>query len=117
MKKKNVLFVCNMGVNRSATADLLLKNNKGYKTRHAGSGLLAFKKISSRAIKWADIIICMEKHNKNIILMKFLKESKNKEFHVLNVRDFYIRGNKKLIKILKKKLSRILKMKFRDKDY
>ena len=118
MKKKNVLFVCNAGLNRSATGALLVEEdknaNKKYNAKHAGTHWLAFMRINKYAVQWADIIIFMEPHNKEIVLHRFPSESKGKETHVLNIPDNYVKGEAELVRILKEKLSRILKIKWRD---
>ena len=107
MKKKNLLFVCRANLHRSPTAQGLFKNSKQYQAKSCGTHLLSETVISKQAIKWADIIFCMEDEQKDFILENF-PEAKDKNIKILNIPDVYIRDNPKLIRILKEKLRRWL---------
>ncbi len=103
MMKQKLLFVCTANLQRSPTAENLVKNSDKYKAKSAGTNILSEKPINSQSIKWADKIIVMERNHKKIIL-KIYPEAKNKEIMVLDIPDIYIKNDPKLIRILKNKL-------------
>lgn len=105
--KKKLLFICTANQQRSPTAEVLFKNSRNYEAKSAGIHPLAEKLITSQAIKWAEIIFCMEDLHKNYILENF-PEAKNKRIIVLNIPDIYYKNDPQLIKILKQKLKNCL---------
>lgn len=109
---KNILFVCTAKLQRSPTAEKLINSssefNQKYKAKSAGTHLLSFTKISSGAIKWADLIIVMEEKHKEFILKKF-NNLENKKIINLGILNIYRRNDPELISILKEKFKEILK--------
>lgn len=60
-KDKKVLFVCSMGILRSATAARMYAHK--YNTRSAGSYYDALIPINGRLIEWADEIVFVNREN------------------------------------------------------
>jgi len=100
---ERVLFVCTGNMDRSPTAEALLKGKGGYEVRSAGTWPYATRRISLDLIEWADLIFVMEEHHRDVVL-GICPEAGNKTV-VLGVPDRYPRNSPQLIKVLKAKLS------------
>ncbi len=105
--KKKLLFICTANWQRSPTAEALFKNSRNYEAKSAGTSPIAERPITSQAIKWADIIFCMEDLHKNYILENF-PEAKNKKIIILNLPNIYLKNDPELVIILKEKLKKYL---------
>jgi len=105
---KKVLFVCTGNMDRSPTAECLLRSKGGFEVESAGTWIYARKRISKMLIEWADLIFVMEGHHKNVIL-SICPEAEGKVI-VLDIPDVYRRNDPELVEILKKKLARHLKI-------
>lgn len=100
-----LLFVCNAALQRSPTAAELINESTKHEAKFAGIHPLAEIPITNKSIKWADKIIVMEQNQRDFIENNFSNELENKEIHVLNIPDRFIKNDPELIKILKDKLS------------
>lgn len=107
-KIERVLFVCSANIDRSPTAEKLLKSVGGFEVQSAGTWLNARKRISEELIEWADIIFVMEQQHKETILA--IKPDAEDKIVVLNIPDIYPRDDPELIEILKAKISEHLKI-------
>ncbi len=107
-RPKRVLFVCTANIDRSPTAEALLKNIEGFEVQSAGVWFNARRRISKDLIEWADIIFVMEDFHKEVIVA--LKPDAKKKTIVLNIPDIYSRNDPELIDILKAKLAEFLKI-------
>lgn len=105
--KKRLLFVCTEGSERSPTAVSLFEGSKKYEAKYVGISPFSSVRISSEAVKWADVIICMEDMHKRYVLENF-PDSKGKRIIVLEIPDVYERGNDELIMILRARLKEFL---------
>lgn len=113
IEPKRILFVCTANIDRSPTAEALLKNIRGFEARSAGVWFNARRRISEDLIEWADLIFAMEEYHKDIIV-SLKPDAKNKVI-VLNIPDIYLRDDPELIKILKVKLSEYLNIDWDEK--
>jgi predicted protein tyrosine phosphatase len=100
---KRVLFVCSGNVDRSPTAEALLKNKEGLDVRSAGTWEAARTVVSKELIDWADTIFVMEEHHKEAL--KMIDPKAQSKIIVLDIEDRYLRNDPELVKILKEKLS------------
>ena len=107
---KRVLFVCTANIDRSPTAESLLKGKEGFEVLSAGTWINAERRVSARLIDWADVIFVMEEHHKEDIIALH-PESENKII-MLGIPDIYLRNDPELIKILKTKLTKYLNIKW-----
>lgn len=107
---KRVLFVCTANIDRSPTAEALLKRKEGFEVLSAGTWINAERRVSARLIDWADVIFVMEEHHKEDIIA-LNPESENKII-VLGIPDIYLRNDPELIKIFKTKLTKYLNIKW-----
>ena len=84
----NLLFICSRNQWRSPTAEKIFKQ-KGFSARSAGTSPNARNSISISDVKWADIILVMEKKHKNRIIAKFTRLVEHKPIHILDIPDDY----------------------------
>ena len=104
----NILFVCSRNKWRSLTAETIYQNHALHQVRSAGTSAAARIKISSKLIKWADLIFVMEKEHKNRIKECFREEIQGKELVVLEIPDNYQYMNEELILEIENKVSSYL---------
>lgn len=88
-KKINILFVCSRNQWRSPTAEAIWRNHQWIQVRSAGTNRNAKRKVSSADIRWANIILVMEKKHKSRLVSAFAKLTENKPIHILNIPDEY----------------------------
>ena len=100
---ERVLFVCTGNMDRSPTAEALLKRMGGYDVKSAGTLPYATRRISVDLIEWADLIFVMEEHHRDVILS--ICPEAEKKIIVLGIPDRYPRNSPELIRRLKTKLS------------
>ena len=103
---KKVLFVCSGNLDRSPTAEALLKGKEGFEAKSAGILLGARRKLSKDLIDWADIIFAMEDVHKEAVLR--ICPSAEKKTFVLGIPNLYVRGDPELVKLLKERISEYL---------
>lgn len=84
----NLLFVCSRNQWRSPTAEKIFKQ-KGFSVRSAGTSPNARITISVSDIKWANVILVMEKKHKNRIVAKFTRLVEFMPIHILDIPDDY----------------------------
>jgi len=97
-----ILFVCNQGKNRSATAAEIFKDR--YKTDFAG---IYNKLLNEGVLEWADIIIVMEEHQRAEIGKKYPEQYLKKKILCLDIPDVYGYMQPELVKILEEKMKKI----------
>ena len=105
---KKVLIVCGWNIDRSPTAEDMLKNRKGFEVKSAGTRVGARNLVSKELIDWADLIFVMEQEHKEALML--IDPEVKKKITVLDIEDDYKRGDPRLVKILEKKLSRYIKL-------
>ena len=100
---KKVLFVCWANMDRSPTAEELLRGKAGFESASAGIWEYARRPISMELIDWADHIFVMEEQHRAAILT--LRPDAESKVAVLNIPDTYIRNDPELVQLLKTRLS------------
>jgi predicted protein tyrosine phosphatase len=103
---RKVLFVCGWNIDRSPTAEDLLKDRGGFEVKSAGTRMGARNVVSMELIDWADIVFAMEQEHKEAI--NLINPKAEKKIIVLGIEDDYKRGDPRLVKILEEKLSKYL---------
>ena len=104
---KNLLFICNLGKNRSRTAAELYK--KHYSTKSAGILENALTSLTGEMLEWADIVFVMEKKQLDFIREKFPRQFYKKRIVCLDIPDIYDYMVKPLGLELKEKVEKCLK--------
>jgi predicted protein tyrosine phosphatase len=101
-----ILFICNMGMHRSRTAEDLFKD----KIQTKSAGIYSHKNpLTEEKIDWADIVIVMEDHQRTFIADNFPIEYLSNKIISLNIQDIYTYNDPDLKKILKNKMNKIIK--------
>ena len=103
---KKILFVCTGNMDRSPTAEDLLKGREDFEVMSAGTWMHARRRISESLLDWADKIFVMEEEHEAAILR--LKPDVEKKIIVLHLPNHYLRNDPELIRTLKAKLSKHL---------
>lgn len=101
-KDKRVLFVCSVGMLRSATAARIYA--KKYNTRAAGSDQVeALIPVTSELIAWADEIVFVNQYNRDEVDKTYELETigLQKKIVVLDIPDDYEHMHPELIKSFK----------------
>ena len=80
----NLLFVCNLGRNRSRTAAEILSDKHNTRYRGIYSNLIAKEDVA-----WADLVIVMEDHQRSEIAKRFPEEYLKKKIISIDVPDIY----------------------------
>lgn len=106
---RKVLFVCTVGILRSATAARIY--SKKYNTRCAGTDSNALIPLTQLLVYWADEIVFMEKYNYNTACANFDKQTFDYKCKVLDIDDSYAHMNPALIKKLKSEYGSTIKIK------
>lgn len=103
---RRVLFVCSGNIDRSPTAEALLRGKEGFEVKSAGTWAGARTVASKELIDWADMIFVMEEHHREA-LMK-IDQRADVKIIVLGIDDHYLKGDPELTRILKERLSEYL---------
>lgn len=97
---KHILFVCSRNQWRSPTAERVWREHSHFQTRSAGTSPRAKKTVSPADIRWADIILVMEKKHKNRLKAQYDRLLQYKPIHILDIEDNYQFMDEELVKIL-----------------
>jgi len=65
--KIKILFVCTINKMRSATAEVIYKNDERFEVKSAGTDSTANTILSIDLLNWADSIVVMEKEHRNFL--------------------------------------------------
>jgi predicted protein tyrosine phosphatase len=93
---KRVLFVCSMGILRSATGSRIYGHK--YNTRSAGSHPEALTVLTDLMLKWANEIVFVNSENYNQAAESFDLEQYESKLRVLNIPDNYEHMHPEIIK-------------------
>lgn len=94
-----VLFICSMGILRSATAARIYA--KKYNTRCAGTAIDALIPITQLLINWADQLVFVSKENYDTACLGFNQNTFDYKSKLLDIPDMYPHMHKNLIKAFK----------------
>lgn len=100
------MFVCSGNIDRSPTAEALLRGKENFEVKSAGTWSGARKVVSKELIDWADMIFVMEEHHKEAL--KQIDAGADTKIVVLGIDDHFLKGDQELTRILKEKLSKHL---------
>jgi predicted protein tyrosine phosphatase len=99
--KKRILFLCSQNKLRSPTAEAIFADHPTVEVDSAGLNNDAEVQLSEEQIRWADLIIVMEKAHRNRLNLKFKSALAGKRVAVLNIPDDYDYMAPSLISLLK----------------
>lgn len=93
---------------RSPTAEKIFQNYDLIKVRSAGTSSKARRTVSHKDIKWADIILVMERKHKQRLKAAYRPDLDYKTIHVLDIPDDYQFMDPDLIEILQQTVEPII---------
>lgn len=97
---RRVLFVCTMGILRSATGARMYAHK--YNTRAAGTSSEALIPLTDTLVEWANQIVFVNKENYNHVVTTLAHDDRLAEIQeksvVLNIPDTYEHGHPEIIK-------------------
>ena len=99
--KKRILFLCSQNKLRSPTAEAVFSNHPAIEVDSAGLNNDAVVPLSEEQVRWADLIIVMEKSHRNRLNRKFKGALAGKRVAVLDIPDEYDYMDPSLIALLK----------------
>ena len=103
----NILFVCRENLQRSPTAEDMLREMAGdsVNVKSAGINRTANKRIDSALLEWTDILYSMMEGIAKRIRNEFRGSLENVKIRVFGIPDRYIRGEPRLKKRLLEEFS------------
>jgi len=105
-----VLFVCSQNRLRSPTAEVVFSTVESVEALSAGTDSDATTPVSADLIEWADLILVMERRHYRLLQERFGERLKDKKISVLRIRDDYGYMDPALIRILREKVTPLLKL-------
>ncbi|MCE2959278.1 MAG: low molecular weight protein tyrosine phosphatase family protein [Akkermansiaceae bacterium] len=99
--QKRILFLCSQNKLRSPTAEAIFADHPKIDVDSAGLNHDAEVPLSEEQVKWADLIIVMEKTHRSRLNQKFKCALAGKRIAVLNIPDNYDYMDPDLISLLK----------------
>lgn len=102
---KKVLFVCSMGILRSATGARLYAGR--YNTRSAGTFNDALIPITPLLLTWADEVVFVNLTNFDRALEQYPEELKHKKVVVLDIPDTYPHMDPMLVKAFEEQYEKV----------
>lgn len=98
---KRILFLCSQNKLRSPTAEAVFADHPGIEVDSAGLNNDAEVRLSEEQVRWADLIVVMEKTHRDRLNRKFRSALAGKRIAVLNIPDDYDYMDPDLIALLK----------------
>lgn len=98
---KRILFLCSQNKLRSPTAEAIFADHPGIEVDSAGLNNDAEVRLSEEQVRWADLIVVMEKTHRDRLNRKFRSALAGKRIAVLNIPDDYDYMDPDLISLLK----------------
>jgi predicted protein tyrosine phosphatase len=105
---KNVLFICSQNKLRSPTAEQIFSTRRDIEVDSAGTNADAENSLTPELIRWADLIVVMEKAHRNKVQRKYRSSLGGKRLICLDIPDDYEFMDPLLINLLKVRMARHL---------
>jgi predicted protein tyrosine phosphatase len=105
---KRILFVCSQNRLRSPTAEQIFSTRADIEVDSAGTNADATQPLSSELLRWADLIVVMEKSHRNKVQKKFKAALNGKRLVCLDIPDDYEFMDAGLVRLLEAKMARHL---------
>ena len=105
---KRILFLCSRNRLRSPTAETIFSDHPGIEVDSAGLSSDAEAPLEEDQVRWADVILVMEKVHRERLNRKFGKLLVSKKIIVLNIPDDYDYMDEELIRLLKQRCKTVL---------
>ncbi len=105
---KNILFVCSQNRLRSPTAEQVFSGRPDLEVSSAGTNNDAENPLTSELIKWADVIVVMEKMHRTKVQKRFRSSLNGKRMICLDIPDEFVFIDPALVALLEERLARHL---------
>lgn len=102
---KRLLFVCSQNRLRSPTAEAVFADYPGVEVDSAGLNNDAEVRLSDEQLEWADVVIVMERAQRERLNRKYGHALKGKRVVVLGIPDEYDYMDPVLVQLLKRECS------------
>ena len=103
-----VLFVCSQNRLRSPTAEQVFADRAGIEVSSAGTNLDAENPLTAELVRWADVIVVMEKTHRNKLRKRFREVLNGKRVICLDIPDEYEFMEPGLVRLLEARMARHL---------
>lgn len=84
-----ILFVCSRNLWRSPTAEVIYQNDPRIEARSAGIAPTAKRRVTEGLLRWADLVLAMERRHKLRIQEHFPHIAPQLRIEVLDIPDDY----------------------------
>lgn len=105
---KTILFVCSQNRLRSPTAEQAFADHPGVEVASAGTNNDAENPLTGELVKWADMIVVMERQHKAKLQRKFRTSLRGQRIICLDIPDDYSFMDPNLIHLLTTRMARHL---------
>lgn len=105
---KRYLFVCSQNRLRSPTAEQIFSDRKDIAVASAGTNHDAEEPLTAEWVRWADVIVAMEKTHRNKIQKRFRKALNGQQLLCLDIPDDYDFMDPELVRLLEERMARYL---------
>jgi len=106
--KKRILFLCSQNKLRSPTAEAVFADHPTIEVDSAGLNHDAEVPVSEEQVRWADLILVMEKTHRSRLNRKFRSALQGKRVAVLDIPDDYDFMEPSLVALLKSRCASYL---------
>lgn len=105
---KRFLFVCSRNRLRSPTAEQIFSHREDVEVGSAGTNHDADNPLTSELVRWADVIVVMEKAHRSKVQKRFRRDLNGKRIICLDIPDDYAFMDPDLVRLLQSRMSRYL---------
>lgn len=105
---KRYLFICSQNRLRSPTAEQVFASYPGIEVASAGTNHDAEEPLSAEWVRWADVLVVMEKMHRAKVRRRFGAEQKGRRIICLDIPDNYAFMAPDLVALLKARMARHL---------
>jgi predicted protein tyrosine phosphatase len=105
---RRILFVCSQNKLRSPTAEAVFADHPNVEVDSAGLNHDAVVSLSPEQVRWADLILVMEKSHRNKLAKRFRKYLAGKRVVVLNIPDDFEYMEPALVELIKRRCAHLI---------
>ncbi len=105
----NLLFICGKNRLRSPTAEHVFSQRQGIDVASAGVDRDADERVSVDLLKWADVILVMEKRHAAKLRSQHGQYLKNQRIICLDIKDRYGYMDPELVELLERKVAPLIR--------
>ena len=107
---KRYLFVCSQNRLRSPTAEHVFSQRGDIEVASAGTNNDAENPLTAELVRWADVVVVMERSHRNKVQKHFRRDLDGKRIICLDIPDDYAFMDDGLVRLLQARMSRHLPM-------